>query len=80
VSEPGTVILCMLPDTGEILRYDRPEYLPLKTRMAMLIGPLHVGEALGWPGRIIALLTCLILAALAGTSIWLWLKVPVWSQ
>lgn len=62
--------------SGEVLQTVRPADLPLNTRAAMLVGPTHVGSVLGWPGRIIALLTCLVLAALAVTGLWLWLKAP----
>ena len=53
-----------------------PSGAAVSIQAAMLVGPTHVGTVLGWPGRVIALLTCLVLVALAGTGFWLWLKAP----
>ncbi|MDX2044684.1 MAG: PepSY domain-containing protein [Acidobacteriota bacterium] len=46
--------------------------LPLLYKIQLLAYPIHAGTILGWPTRVLALLTCLLLAAMGVTGVAMW--------
>ncbi|MEM9174006.1 MAG: PepSY domain-containing protein [Myxococcota bacterium] len=57
---------------GSVLLEGREDALPLRARLTLLFYPIHVGSVFGLPTKILAVVTCLVLAASASTGVWLW--------
>lgn len=69
------VVLALDRSTGEVLDVQRSEqYAPLRWWRTTWNYPLHVGNVLGTPTKVIWLLTCLVLAALPVTGLMMWWK------
>lgn len=65
--------LAMDRTTGELVAENRYEDLPILAKVQLWVYPLHVGSVGGVTTKIIAVLTCLMLAVAAVTGIWMWL-------
>jgi uncharacterized iron-regulated membrane protein len=59
--------------TGELLAERRVEELPPLAQLQLWIYPLHVGSVGGITTKILAVLTCVMLAVAAVTGVWMWL-------
>ncbi len=69
------VVLVLDHSTGEVLnRQSSDQYQPLRWWRTTWNYPLHVGSVLGTPTKVIWLVTCLVLASLPVTGLWMWWK------
>lgn len=61
--------------TGAVLRVDDLASTPLWYRMRTIALALHTGNVYGIAGKVVALVTCTVLAFLVITGVWMW-----WSR
>lgn len=71
----STVVGTLFMDrtTGEIVADRRTSDLPVLSQVRLWVYPVHVGSVGGIATKIIALVTCLVLAAAGVTGVWMWL-------
>lgn len=60
------------PYTGERLAQLIWDELKPGSKALLLFYPLHTGLILSWPGQLLALVTALGVAGLAGSGVWMW--------
>jgi uncharacterized iron-regulated membrane protein len=65
--------LAMDRTTGEIVADNRYGDLPILAKVQLWVYPLHVGSVGGITTKVLAALTCLMLAVAAVTGVWMWL-------
>lgn len=65
--------LAMDRTSGEVVADNRYEKLPILSKVQLWVYPLHVGSVGGITTKILAVLTCLMLAVAAVTGVWMWL-------
>ena len=61
------------PFSGAVTADVRHDALPLLERARLWVLPIHMGTVAGTPTKVLALVTCLALAGLAVSGVWMWL-------
>jgi uncharacterized iron-regulated membrane protein len=58
--------------SGKVMGLAGWSQLPVLYKIQLLSYPIHVGSILGWPTRVLALLTCLVIVAMGVTGAVMW--------
>jgi len=61
------------PFSGAVTADVRHDALPLLERARLWVLPIHMGTVAGTPTKVLALVTCLVLAGLSVSGVWMWL-------
>lgn len=60
--------------SGRTLLFQTEADMPWRTRFTQLFYPVHVGSIFGRTTQVLAVLSCVLLVAMALTGVWMWLR------
>lgn len=58
--------------SGEVLLAETDEDLSLGAKLTFLFYPIHTGTIFGFPTKVLAFISCLLIIAMSATGVWMW--------